>query len=137
MMLNVHGANAVFVAIELSLNKVPVTKSHYFAVVAYTALYGLWATFEHLVIYGTQRDWPYFFMDIDHLGGTVAIWYTCLLLIQGAFWMLLLKIDQSKRRYVERFIAAGNEELMADGGGAGGGEGVYEPPVVEADVEKS
>jgi hypothetical protein len=51
-----------------------------FAVVFYTALYGLWGTFAHVVIYGGQGRWPYFFMDINHLGLWCIMWY-CVLLV--------------------------------------------------------
>ena len=57
MMLIVHGANFFIVAIEMALNRIPVHKDHYFAVVGYTAVYGLFATFEHLVLYDGRR-WP-------------------------------------------------------------------------------
>ena len=57
MMLIVHGANFFIVALEMALNRIPVHKDHYFAVVGYTAIYGLFATFEHLVLYDGRR-WP-------------------------------------------------------------------------------
>ena len=146
MMLIVHGANFFIVAIEMALNRIPVNKSHYFAVVGYTAIYGLFATFEHLVLYDGRR-WPYaapllaplfpdllcavldenislgslkmprfavpceprfsefrwhgrryFFMDVEHLGWSVMLWYCVLLLIQAAFWYLLVRIDGIKVR---------------------------------------
>jgi uncharacterized membrane protein len=38
-MINVHFVNMVMVFIEMSMNRIPVCKQHYFAVIAYTALY--------------------------------------------------------------------------------------------------
>ena len=132
LMVNVHFINLVMVGIEMSLNRIPVCKQHYFAVIAYTALYGLFATFEHVVLYDRARDWPYFFMDVEHLSYSVVLWYCCLLAIQAMFWLLLFKIDELKGKVTGRAGAA-NETLMPPGEApAAGSDSAYAPPVMEA-----
>ena len=37
-------------------------------------------------------------MDVEHLGWSVMLWYCVLLLIQAAFWYLLVRIDGLKVR---------------------------------------
>ena len=37
-------------------------------------------------------------MDVEHLGWSVMLWYCVLLLIQAAFWYLLVRIDGIKVR---------------------------------------
>jgi hypothetical protein len=82
-----------------------------FAVVFYTALYGLWGTFAHVVIYGGQGRWPYFFMDINHLGLWCIMWYCVLLLIQVGFWWLFVKLGAAKSAY---FAKQGHEILLPE-----------------------
>ena len=129
-MVNVHFINLVMVGIEMSLNRIPVCKQHYFAVVAYTALYGLFATFEHVVLYDRARAWPYFFMDVEHLSYSVVLWYCCLLAIQAIFWVMLFKIDELKRKHIGR--AGANENLVTPGEvAAAGSDNAYAPPVMD------
>lgn len=129
IMVNVHFINLVMVGIEMSLNRIPVCKHHYFAVVGYTALYGLFATFEHVLLYNEARPWPYFFMDVEHLSYSVILWYLCLLAIQAVFWLLLFKIDQFKSSRTGG--ASVNETLMSPSVVVAETDSTYEPPMTD------
>jgi hypothetical protein len=67
-----------------------------------------------VVVYGGQRGWPYFFMDVDSLGLGVIGWYLALLTIQIFFWLALLGLDKLKQGARLRYKGVGGE-----GGGSG------------------
>jgi hypothetical protein len=82
-----------------------------------------------VVVYGGERDWPYFFMDVEHLGYLTVIFYFGLLAIQVLFWLLLYKIDQAKTKLIASRAAA--KEGLMPGAAAESMNDNYAPPTME------
>eukprot|EP01102_Stenamoeba_stenopodia_P008135 TRINITY_DN2315_c0_g1_i1.p1 TRINITY_DN2315_c0_g1~~TRINITY_DN2315_c0_g1_i1.p1 ORF type:complete len:317 (+),score=52.72 TRINITY_DN2315_c0_g1_i1:44-994(+) len=89
---NVHASNALFVLVELLLNRFTYVYSHVLFVLGWALLYTMWAW----IWYDHSGDWIYFFVNTAQK--SAPLWYLLLLVLHTVFFSLVYGLWILKER---------------------------------------
>jgi len=93
---NVHGTNAVFMLVELLLNRFEFVFSHVLFVVGWALLYACWAW----IYFDISGVWIYFFVNTAQK--TAPLWYLLLLVMHVLFFSLVYGLWRLKEHQLHR-----------------------------------